>query len=285
MAMVLPVAALLLPLLAHSVVSGSTCYNAYGFVSNFFVCNTTAAVSTCCNNVDFCMDNGLCLNGGDDNSFTLQGCTDENWSAPCNRLCTGPIGSKPLPSSFFVSCDLRFISWALILFTMWTRSLMHDLDPLGFIHLWMCTENRFCCGTDASCCSSSTSLASVAPAKTLFHPQGASSSSSTSTSGPTGSGGLSAPASPTPASPSPPPSPESSSGSTTARNVGLGVGIPLGLALCASLVVIAMQVMKLRKLRRDRGFANHPDERRNPTEYTELDSRPKLPAELPESYS
>jgi len=85
-------AVLVLPGLVAAAQAVATCYKADGTPSKFFPCNPDAAISPCCNDVDFCMSNGMCLNGGDDNGFTLQGCTDQNWRAPCTRFCNGPIG-------------------------------------------------------------------------------------------------------------------------------------------------------------------------------------------------
>jgi hypothetical protein len=68
----------------------ATCYNNEGtYDSSAQVCNSTAAVSTCCNSGDYCMSNGICLGGGGNNLFVLGGCTDQNWSSPCVKYCTG----------------------------------------------------------------------------------------------------------------------------------------------------------------------------------------------------
>ena len=80
-----------LPVFAAAAYAVATCYKPDGSVSKFFPCNLDAAISPCCNDVDFCMSNGLCLNGGSDNAFTLQGCTDPSWRAPCAKICDGPM--------------------------------------------------------------------------------------------------------------------------------------------------------------------------------------------------
>jgi hypothetical protein len=55
------------------------------------VCSPDALVSSCCSTADFCLSNGLCLNTGGDNYFSLQGCTDKNWGSPCANICVGKL--------------------------------------------------------------------------------------------------------------------------------------------------------------------------------------------------
>ena len=57
------------------------------------VCFPDAEVSHCCSTVDYCADNGLCINAGvSNNHITVQGCTDVNWGKPCQRRCQDKMG-------------------------------------------------------------------------------------------------------------------------------------------------------------------------------------------------
>jgi len=74
-----------------------TCYEPDGTATTadadggWIVCNPTAAVSTCCRASDYCMTNGVCLNGAANNMLSVQGCTAKEWLGACNsvRYCNG----------------------------------------------------------------------------------------------------------------------------------------------------------------------------------------------------
>ena len=51
-------------------------------VDGWYPCNANASNSTCCGGVNFCLSNGLCLDGGSNNFFSIQGCTGPSWNAP-----------------------------------------------------------------------------------------------------------------------------------------------------------------------------------------------------------
>ena len=56
-------------------------------------CNPAVAAGPCCSAVDYCLDNGLCLNAGVvNNVYTVQGCTDASWGGKCRKYCAGSIG-------------------------------------------------------------------------------------------------------------------------------------------------------------------------------------------------
>lgn len=64
------------------------CYDTNGNEHDVFLpCDTSADVSVCCSNSDYCLDNGLCLDAAGDNIFTVQGCTSSTWEAPCKQYC------------------------------------------------------------------------------------------------------------------------------------------------------------------------------------------------------
>lgn len=47
-------------------------------------CDPSAAgASSCCSVKDYCLGNGLCLDAGANNYFSIQGCTNAGWGAPC----------------------------------------------------------------------------------------------------------------------------------------------------------------------------------------------------------
>jgi hypothetical protein len=58
------------------------CYAVNGKVManyNVTACEPETAIRRCCSRADLCADNGLCLNAGGDNLWTIQGCTDWFW--------------------------------------------------------------------------------------------------------------------------------------------------------------------------------------------------------------
>jgi hypothetical protein len=78
-----------------------------GTINSWVSCNPDQATSHCCNSIDLCLDNGLCMNFGSsgnrsDRLFTLQGCTDAAWRPPCsqyfaeNRFDTPGAGDRPI---------------------------------------------------------------------------------------------------------------------------------------------------------------------------------------------
>ena len=81
-------------LLGTTSAANRSCYRANGIKQNnpwgWTACNPDLAVSPCCGGGDYCLDNGLCLNAGNTNNlYTIQGCTDPSWAAPCQRYCRG----------------------------------------------------------------------------------------------------------------------------------------------------------------------------------------------------
>src|ERR1700733_9076415 len=64
------------------------CYSTDGsLATNMYPCFPDRPISQCCTNVDYCLSNGLCMDAGGDNDITVEGCTDQEWSAPCNTYC------------------------------------------------------------------------------------------------------------------------------------------------------------------------------------------------------
>ncbi|KAK4497111.1 hypothetical protein PRZ48_011561 [Zasmidium cellare] len=87
----------------------ATCYFLDGItVSNDQPCDSTAAISPCCAAGGFCLDNGLCF----DHGVTSRGsCTDQNWGAPCRKVCedwlpTGGMPLTPCGDEFTYACGL-----------------------------------------------------------------------------------------------------------------------------------------------------------------------------------
>lgn len=95
---------LLLPLLLPAQVAGvsgePTCYDTWGNEdADLLPCIAqdagpaadadapTPTPTWCCRKGDRCLSNGLCLSPGSHNLMTQQGCTDRDWSGPCNRFC------------------------------------------------------------------------------------------------------------------------------------------------------------------------------------------------------
>ncbi|KAI0193849.1 hypothetical protein F4808DRAFT_354128 [Astrocystis sublimbata] len=106
----------------------ATCYDAAGLQKDFmFACNSSAEVSVCCSQSDYCLDNGLCLDALGDNIFTVQGCTSKAWDAPCQKYCE----DENLSLNSYQGLTL-------------CESTAHKFG-------------QYCCGQDASCCSKSDS--------------------------------------------------------------------------------------------------------------------------------
>ncbi|KAI0595105.1 hypothetical protein F4775DRAFT_387646 [Biscogniauxia sp. FL1348] len=183
-------------------------------VAPWVPCDSNAEVSACCSQDDYCLSNGLCMiqNGGDGNRFIIsqEGCTDPNWSAPCNNFCTNKSD-----------------------------------DPNGYMFPWQCSDLSWCCGTkDETCCDTSDYFFPIAEI-TGIQPPVARYTASTSASGSlstisgsvsTGQSAASATAADCPAT--------SSEDSTQRLAIGLGVGLPLGLALIAAISFLGFQVRK-----------------------------------------
>ncbi|KAI5917748.1 hypothetical protein F4810DRAFT_704666 [Camillea tinctor] len=180
-------------------------------VAPWVPCDANAEVSACCSQDDYCLSNGLCMiqNGGDGNRLIIsqEGCTDPNWSGPCNNYCTDKSD-----------------------------------DPNGYMFPWQCSDRSWCCGTkDETCCDTSDYFFPIAEITGIQPPVArytASTSSSSSSSGSTSTGqsAASATASDCPAT--------SSDDSTRQLAIGLGVGLPLGLALIAAMSFLGFQVRK-----------------------------------------
>ncbi len=114
---------------------GAICYKGSGnpwvFSSQYPIdawvpCLPEAEVSACCSLGDFCMTNGLCMDSTANNFLTQQGCTDRNWSAPCNNYCPGPSseqhGYLPLPRATpDLSLDNRRCKWVHVSLAMFWR--------------------------------------------------------------------------------------------------------------------------------------------------------------------
>ncbi len=82
---------ILLALLIFGELVFGTCYRLDGLPhskirtddGDWVPCDNTARISHCCSSKDYCLENGLCLNAGANNYFSIQGCTDPSWPSPC----------------------------------------------------------------------------------------------------------------------------------------------------------------------------------------------------------
>lgn len=84
-----------LPVLVST--QASNCYRVDGELQDskygWVPCSPDRPSSPCCSGIDYCLDNGLCLNAGVvNNVFTIQGCTDPSWGGDCRKFCPGSIG-------------------------------------------------------------------------------------------------------------------------------------------------------------------------------------------------
>lgn len=69
---------------------------------DWIACDASATVSSCCSTKDYCLGNGLCLDAGANNYFSVQGCTDQAWGKPCitNSACKGNIRKTDLSHNY-----------------------------------------------------------------------------------------------------------------------------------------------------------------------------------------
>ncbi|CAJ2506328.1 Uu.00g004580.m01.CDS01 [Anthostomella pinea] len=196
----------------------SQCYDVSGNLkSTMSPCDPSADVSVCCSDSDYCLDNGLCLDAGGDNMFTVQGCSSKTWEAPCRQYCPD---------------EGQTSNWYQV--------------------LTLCSTNQrvsaeYCCGENSTCCSetASESLITLPIATSVFHATDAVSTESSTT--PTQSASTTGTEAPE--------GQDSAATSSTASHddsravaIGLGVGIPLGLALTAALVLLGCLLRRNRNL-------------------------------------
>ncbi|KAK3341883.1 hypothetical protein B0T25DRAFT_355425 [Lasiosphaeria hispida] len=123
--------ALLAALVLSELVAG-TCYRLDGLPyskirtddGDWVPCNSDARISHCCSSKDYCLPNGLCLDAGANNYFSIQGCTDPSWPAPCVKSpqCQANIRDE---YSFIFPC--------------------RQATNASFYHC--CGETAECCGT------------------------------------------------------------------------------------------------------------------------------------------
>jgi hypothetical protein len=79
------------------------CYAVNGKVManyNVTACEPETAIRRCCSRADLCADNGLCLNAGGDNLWTIQGCTDWFWGAPFHKFCDASFTDNATDSQY-----------------------------------------------------------------------------------------------------------------------------------------------------------------------------------------
>lgn len=188
-------------------------------------CDSSKSVSHCCSSKDYCLDNGLCLDAGANNYFSIQGCTDPSWPAgsPC---VTSPQCKKNLRKSFPVhrSCAV-------------TKTCALEDEYSFAFPCRMATNSSFyyCCGQTADCCTNATEpdllvFAGVTDInRPTVLPDGTSSGQATAT-------------------------PDSGAQADSTRNlaIGAGVGGGVGLAVIAALVFFGCQMRKARKAERRR---------------------------------
>ncbi|KAK3335241.1 hypothetical protein B0T19DRAFT_3333 [Cercophora scortea] len=181
-------------------------------------CDNTARISPCCSSKDYCLGNGLCLDAGANNYFSIQGCTDPSWPEPCTA---SPQCEHNLEAGYSFAFPCR----------MATNASFY-----------------YCCGQTAQCCNT------TAPNDMLIFqgvteisrptllPNGPATGTAatttvtvtvTSTPGVLGSAVSSPDA--------------SSADNTKTLGIGLGVGVGVGLALIAALIFLGCQMRRKRK--------------------------------------
>jgi hypothetical protein len=246
-----PQGVFLLAVLATTIirsVDAAVCYKVNGQADpngSLVPCNPNAAVSMCCSSSDYCLSNGLCLNSGGNNGFSIQGCTDQNWGALCQMRCPVSkagtfllfsLGILALPGYPYIFCRRTSPDYWLAAYD-------------GYLYLQMCSglngvDNPLCCGDDYTCCSVTASVITTIPLFTALSRPGTAATSPTALTTTMSRSQTNTPPSSTVTSAPTESAGTGGGGLTQSTIVGLGVGIPLGLALIASLVFLGWQLMK-----------------------------------------
>ncbi|KEZ46606.1 hypothetical protein SAPIO_CDS0423 [Scedosporium apiospermum] len=186
----------------------ATCYRRDGNpvvpnkdIATWRECNPGAGVTTCCSEIDLCLDNGLCLGFGGPGVFYIQGCTDSSWpKSSCPAYCDGPD------------------------------------DGYGNIRVWRCTDDgNYCCGFNDCCGDKTIARFSVPNPNSGAHPPipGSTSPSSPSSASEQTQTRSSVDVSAADETNSSAPESVSAGSDDAALRVGLGVGISLGVLLLA----------------------------------------------------
>ncbi|KAK3392780.1 hypothetical protein B0H63DRAFT_515998 [Podospora didyma] len=217
-------ALLLLGLFADcAAADATTCYRLDGLPhtkirpddGDWIPCDSTATVSSCCSSKDYCLGNGLCLDAGANNYFSIQGCTDASWPQPC---------VSPTPKC---KDNIR--------------------DEYSFVFPCSQATNasfNYCCGQTADCCTNNTNFLTFPGATeirrpTVLPPSGSGTSAAATVTvtvaAAPGQGEFAGSTTPTPGSDSKP------------LWIGLGVGLALVAALVGLLVFFGCQLRKRRK--------------------------------------
>ncbi|KAK3329218.1 hypothetical protein B0H66DRAFT_596815 [Apodospora peruviana] len=214
---------LLLVLLAAAadLVAG-TCYRIDGLPyskirtddGDWIPCDNSATVSSCCSAKDYCLGNGLCLDAGANNYFSIQGCTDPSWPAPCVKT---PQCEKNIQDEYSFAFPCRQATNASF---------------------------YYCCGQTAQCCNSTaeedlltfpgvTEIARPTLLPAGGDPSGTKTVTVTVTSTPTGAiGTVLADSS------------QSGGADSKTLGIGLGVGLPVAAALIVALVFFGCQMRR-----------------------------------------
>ena len=191
---------------------------------------TPGQASACCNRIDICLDNGLCLpQGSSENVFYRGTCTDSTWrSDGCAKYCQ----DSECPLLLNLTLHYQPANGSRSFF-----SLLEAATDTGQL-MWPLTTNDFCCGTGNS--SSGTCDTPTGGSNKPFNvPNGL--VINNRTSGSTGPNDTSSAPVITVTITAFPPTPSASSHSFTEAAVGAGVGVPLGLALLGALGLLAAQ--------------------------------------------
>ncbi|KAK6827565.1 hypothetical protein PG987_010906 [Apiospora arundinis] len=187
-----------------------TCYKRDGSSAredkNWAPCYPDQKASHCCSTADLCMSNGLCLDAGGDQYFSVQGCTNSDW-AGCNEICNntsrGPAGEG--------------------------RVTLCSVPDAG-------GSMMYCCG---ACSCNGSNLPRIRMASDVFRPPQAASTSSSQppTQTATHDNNTSNNSSSS--------NNNNNDGSNPhVLAIGLGVGIPLGLALIGGIIFLGLQLRK-----------------------------------------
>ncbi|KAK3312826.1 hypothetical protein B0H66DRAFT_381151 [Apodospora peruviana] len=235
----------------------TTCYDTWGTKNTDLIpCGSAEDPSkpvSCCARDDYCLSNGLCLSTSASNLMTQQGCTDNKWGAPCNKMCV--VDSANPQQTFNKSIQGRAPDDNG---TPEQLLVARDHPDDRGIALIPCVDSwngqgsvRYCCGNEAQACCKSSQWMSV-PAGTIVREAVATTTPAALTDATTTAG-------PTTASTTaitPPPTSASDTSSRDAMRVGAGVGLGVGIPIL--IVLVAMAVILARHYKRSSRLQQRP---------------------------
>ncbi|KAK4215591.1 hypothetical protein QBC37DRAFT_122000 [Rhypophila decipiens] len=255
----------------------AVCYDTWGTENKDLVpCSSDDSTKTtsCCAKGDYCLSNGLCLSTSVNNLMTQQGCTDKNWSEPCNRICGVNSSNNQTASSKSSRRKQRRDHAELNIRNQPNDDVGIALMPC--INSWNGLGNvRYCCETDAIQCCQNAKWTSIPPGTLIRGSVPTSIPTTQATSDPPSKPSPPANQTPAAASNSEPTTDTTASSSDQAESTALrvGVGVGLGIGIPILIMLIVMVVILLRQYKKQSAAADLAALPRTMTPFRMVDTR------------